>query len=118
MSGNDMVYFYANPAGTGLRVTGQREAEAAVLHLLEHPDAANKMGRMGREFVLQEYHENHQRRDLAKLLEFLSLDETSRRLSQQVAPSRMEIWCRAIAETGARRYRRLVSKVLTRDWQA
>jgi hypothetical protein len=82
ISGNDMVYSFSNPYGTGLRITSRSDAVAAVCHLLDHPDEGELMGQAGKAFVLREYHEDRQREDLEHLLRFLQLDARTRRLSQ------------------------------------
>lgn len=81
VSGNDMVYAFSNPYGTGLRVTQRDEAEAALAHLLNHPNVGDAMGRAGREFVWHEYREDRQREDLRRVLDFLHLDARSRQLT-------------------------------------
>lgn len=80
VSGNDMVYAFSNPYGTGFRVTGRDEAREALTHLLDRPDAGDAMGLAGRDFVLREYHEDLQREDLRRLVAYLQLDGDTRRL--------------------------------------
>jgi len=93
ISGNDMVYAFSNPFGTGLRVTGRDQAEAALRHLLEHPEAGDAMGIAGREFVLREYHEDRQREDLGRLITYLQFDSRSRDLTQIAGTShRQQVW--------------------------
>lgn len=82
ISGNDMVYAFSNPYGTGLRVTGRHQAAAALRHLLERPESGDAMGSAGREFVLREYHEDRQREDLDRLVAYLQLDQRTRDLTQ------------------------------------
>lgn len=93
ISGNDIVYAFSNPCGTGLRVTGRHQAEEALSHLLEQPEVGDAMGRAGRQFVLREYHEDRQREDLDKLVSFLQLDDRTRSLTQSVGTShRQQLW--------------------------
>jgi hypothetical protein len=93
ISGNDTVYTFSNPYGTGLRVTGRNQAEAALQHLLEHPEAGDAMGRAGLEFVLRECHEDQQREDLRRLVAFLQLDGRTRSLMQVGGTShRQQVW--------------------------
>jgi hypothetical protein len=80
VSGNDMVYAFSNPYGTGLRVTSRDEARNALTFLLDRPDAGDAMGTAGRDFVLREYHEDLQREDLRRLVAYLQLDDDTRRL--------------------------------------
>ena len=82
VSGNDLVYAFSNPYGTGLRVTNPDEAEAAVTHLLDHELDGDAMGKAGRDFVRNDYHEDRQREDLHRLLAFLQLDTKSRTLTE------------------------------------
>lgn len=82
VSGNDMVYAFSNPLGTGLRVSNRAEAQVALAHLLDSPDVGDGLGRAGREFVLREYHEDQQRADLRQLIAFLQLDDKTRALTQ------------------------------------
>ncbi|MDZ4688734.1 MAG: glycosyltransferase family 4 protein [Planctomycetaceae bacterium] len=90
ISGNDLVYAFSNPNGTGLRVTQREEATAALGHLLDRPDAGDAMGRAGRAFVLRNYHEDRQREDLRGLIDYLQLDDRSRLLSQVPGTSQGE----------------------------
>jgi glycosyltransferase involved in cell wall biosynthesis len=93
ISGNDMVYAFSNPFGTGLRVTGRREAAAALEHVLDHPEAGDAMGRAGLEFVRQEYHEDRQREDLRRLVAFFQLDGHTRDLTQAAGTThRQQVW--------------------------
>lgn len=82
ISGNDMVYTFSNPYGTGLRVSNRAEGRDALAHLLDMPDAGDVLGRAGTEFVLREYHEDQQREDLRQLIAFLQLDTRTRTLTQ------------------------------------
>ena len=90
VSGNDLVYAFSNPYGTGLRVTNPDEAEAAVTHLLDHVVDGDAMGKAGRDFVRNDYHEDRQREDLHRLLAFLQLDAKSRTLTEAPGTSHHE----------------------------
>lgn len=106
VSGNDMVYAFSNPYGTGLRVSTRPEARAAVEHLLDNPDAADRLGQAGRDFVLREYHEDQQREDLREVVEFLQFDARTRELSQARGTSHTAQRLRDLRDKVARKLRR------------
>lgn len=71
ISGNDMVYKYANPEGTGLRATTFAEARKCLEFLLDTPASCEALGQAGRSFVQAEYHEDRQRCDLVRLVDYI-----------------------------------------------
>jgi hypothetical protein len=106
VSGNDMVYAFSNPYGTGLRVSTRPEAQAAVEHLLDNPYAADRLGQAGRDFVLREYHEDQQREDLREVVEFLQFDARTRELSQARGTSHPAQRLQDLRDKVARKLRR------------
>lgn len=76
LSGNDMIYKFSNPEGTGLRVSSAPEGESALRFVLENPAAGKALGEAGKTFVMAEYHERRQRDDLNHLLGYLQLGES------------------------------------------
>ncbi len=73
ISGTDLVYFYANPPGIGLRVRQLAGMERALTCLLESPSLCDRLGRAGRKFVIDNYTEHQQRTDLNAIMELASL---------------------------------------------
>lgn len=68
VSGNDIIYKYANPEGTGIRVTSADERYDAVLRLLEDAPLCERLGANGRTFVQREFTEENLREDLERLV--------------------------------------------------
>ena len=106
VSGNDMVYAFSNPYGTGLRVSTRREAQAAVEHLLDNPTAAGRLGQAGRDFVFREYHEDQQREDLRRVIDFLQLDPRTRELTRARGTSHQEQLLQDFRDKVARKLRK------------
>ena len=86
LSGNDMVFKYVNPEGTGLRCTTDSERHNSLVHLIERPDLCDAMGKMGRELVVSDYTEDHQKRDLKQIVDFLSVKDSLGNLSNHLPP--------------------------------
>lgn len=68
VSGNDMVYKFSNPDGTGVRVSNAHEGRHAVSRLLRDPVACDRLGAAGRRFVMREYSDDSQRSDIEAIL--------------------------------------------------
>ena len=75
LSGNDVVYKYSNPDATGIRVTTADEAHQALVYLLKNPQLCDRLGANGRQFVLSEFTEKEQRKDLRCMLELLDVTD-------------------------------------------
>lgn len=73
LSGNDMVFKYNNPEGTGLRVFRPHERYEALAGLLRAPDVGDKMGALGKAFVTAERTEQQQAHDLRMILGHVEL---------------------------------------------
>jgi len=75
ISGNDMVYKYANPEGTGLRVHTAQERYTAAIRLIDDPALGDELGRRGQALVLSDFSEAMQCQDLQRLLGYLEIHE-------------------------------------------
>lgn len=73
VSGNDMVFKYINPEGTGVRVFGSKERYFAVKTLISDPGLCDELGRAGRELVIQDYSEPNQSQDIVRVLQYLAV---------------------------------------------
>lgn len=112
ISGNDMVYAFSNPYGTGLRVTHRHEAYTALNFLLDHHDEGDAIGKAGRDLMRNEYHENHQREDIRRVLDFLLLGDKARKLSQLPGTSHGEQVRQDFLDKVTRKVRTLRSRYL------
>lgn len=104
LSGNDMVYKYANPEGTGVRVTTPSERYHALRLLLSDAEVCNQMGRAGRALIVAKYTEAFQRECLATLLEFIRLKARLGGLASSEAPGPIAERLSDIRETARRRW--------------
>jgi glycosyltransferase involved in cell wall biosynthesis len=109
ISGNDMVYKFTNPNGTGLRVTTADEAKKAVDFLIDNPAIADALGQAGRRWVQAEYHEERQKDDLAALVDFTRLDPKVRTATANKAPSKGRERLLDLADKISRHWRTLRS---------
>jgi glycosyltransferase involved in cell wall biosynthesis len=73
LSGNDMVFKYNNPDGTGIRVFRSAERYKALTYLLNNPSVCNAMGAAGRAFVAAERTERNQAQDLSAILSYTEI---------------------------------------------
>ena len=87
LSGNDMVYKFSNPEGTGIRVTTPGECYAAISRLIDDPHLCDTLGAMGKEMILAEYTEKNQYHDLLRIIEYLEIADRLGSLANHVAPS-------------------------------
>src|SRR5439155_21198113 len=92
ISGNDVVYKYSNPDGTGVRVTTAAQCDAALVHLLKNPALCDALGARGRELVLREFVERNQLDDLQQILRVLEIKDAVGPLAEFAAPSRARYW--------------------------
>jgi glycosyltransferase involved in cell wall biosynthesis len=86
LSGNDIIFKFANPEGTGLRCTTGSERHDSLVHLIERPALCDAMGKMGRELVVSDYTEDNQKRDLQHIVDFLSVKDSLGSLSNNLPP--------------------------------
>jgi glycosyltransferase involved in cell wall biosynthesis len=86
LSGNDIIFKFANPEGTGLRCTTASERHDSLVHLIERPELCDAMGKMGRELIVSDYTEDNQKRDLQNLVDFLSVKASLGNLSDNLPP--------------------------------
>ena len=95
ISGNDMVYQFINPEGTGFRVSSPQQCYEAVKCLLGQPELCNKMGALGRKLVLSDYTETNQQADLSRLLDLVALRSTyGKLLAYPAQTARAAAWGR------------------------
>ena len=69
VSGNDMVYAYANPVSAGLRASNATEIYEAVTALICGEDLCRRLGEAGRQLARSEYSEEAQQADLVRLIQ-------------------------------------------------
>jgi hypothetical protein len=81
ISGNDMVYKYANQDGTGIRVTNERQCELAVRHLLNDSELCDELGRRGQRLIIDQYTEITQRKELQAAIDYVLIKDRLRPLS-------------------------------------
>jgi len=110
ISGNDMVYKFANPEGTGLRATTATEARRCLDFLLDRPDVADAFGAAGRRFVVAEYHEDRQREDLVRLIDYLQLGCAGHAVTNLPGSRHWRERLHDLRDRWARRWRRLRSR--------
>ena len=68
LSGNDLIFKFNNPDGTGIRVFRRKERYQALSFLLRNSKICDSMGVAGREFIASERSEHNQRQDLSVIL--------------------------------------------------
>lgn len=68
LSGNDMIFKFNNPEGSGIRAFRSDERHQALSYLLNNPDVCDKMGKAGRAFIAAERTEINQFNDLTMIL--------------------------------------------------
>ncbi len=90
LSGNDTVFKYNNPEGTGVRVFRAHERYAALAGLLQEPAVCDKMGALGKAFVTAERTETEQAHDLRMILGYLDLLNESANVRGPIPPSRAQ----------------------------
>lgn len=105
VSGNDLVFKYGNPEGTGLRVFSNGERYLAVSKLLDSPTLCEKMGRMGRRLVKKSFTEEHQRGDMQDIVELAGILPQLRVHSRP--PSKLSL---ALLRVGEKVQRKLLAK--------
>ncbi len=88
LSGNDMVYKYANPEGTGIRVTTAEERYEALNTLIQDAQLRDSLGQAGLELVLSNYAEKDQKDDLKNLLDYLKLKDPLGKCTAYASPGR------------------------------
>jgi hypothetical protein len=106
ISGNDVVYSYCNPSPVGIRVGTAPEAYQAVVHLLRNPQLCDRLGANGRRFIVSEFTEQEQRKDLGRILEVLTVTRPTGSLMFR-APSRRKESLGALYERFYRKLRAL-----------
>lgn len=70
---DDIYGKYYNPEGTGLRCTNASDCLAALEFLLDHPDARNKMGEMGKKWIDNSFREERQAVYIEQIMEYVNL---------------------------------------------
>jgi len=88
LCGNDIVGKFATPEGTGLRCTTVHECRRAIEWVLDTPQAAAQMGRLGRSFILDRYTEQHQAIALARIVGVHELNKRSMPRAHRVQSDR------------------------------
>jgi hypothetical protein len=114
ITGNDVVYKFVNPDGTGLRVSGRNDAYDALAFLMENPGAGDQLGRAGQDFVRREYSEVNQKQDLQSLIEVLTGRDQGGDVPSYPAATKWSEWSGNIAETARRRWHRFLAMALRR----
>ncbi len=107
ITGNDVVYKFVNPDGTGLRVSRRNEAYDALAFLMENPDAGDQLGSAGQAFVRRECSEVNQKQDLQSLIEVVTGGDQGGDVPSYLAPTKWAEWSGNIWETARRRLCRL-----------
>lgn len=106
ISGNDVVYKFSNPEGTGLRVTSVAEARRCLDFLLDNPSQGDAMGTAARRFVQSEYHEDRQRQDLTQLIDYVRSGIIHEPVGSMAACPRWHERLHDLLDKGSRRWRR------------
>ena len=107
ISGNDMVYKFANPEGTGLRASTVAEARGCLEFLLDQPAIADAFGQAGRRLVLDEYHEDRQKNDLDRLVAYVASGVVPHPITLNPACHRWQEQLEDLCERGARWWRKV-----------
>lgn len=89
LSGNDVVFKYVNPEGTGLRVTSARERRAALDLLLNDHGLCDLLGAAGTDLVRRTFSNKQQQEDLEDLLAYCRVQDRTKPLCDFAPPSRM-----------------------------
>jgi glycosyltransferase involved in cell wall biosynthesis len=110
VSGNDMVYKFSNPDGTGFRVSNAREAQQAVSCLLHDPTLCDQLGKAGRAFVLQEYSDRNQRHDLQAILGLAAINGRMQRAGVLIGTSKWQERLADIRDKVGRKWRQARAK--------
>lgn len=76
LCGDDIIGKFSNPDGFGLRCTTSNECYSAISILLTRPDLAMKMGSLGKQWLRQNFTEQHQQIQLSALLMHINLLRT------------------------------------------
>jgi len=107
LSGNDVVYKYCNPEGTGIRVTTAKERYEALVRLIIDPELCDRLGAIGKEFVLSDYIEQNQRNDLSQALGYLRVKDDLDFAKEYRPPSEAFEWARNVSDKAKRKIRSL-----------
>jgi len=73
ISGNDIVFKYNNPEGTGIRAFYDNERFNAIVRLLGDPELCDRLGDIGRRMIISDYTEINQENDLKLVLNYLGI---------------------------------------------
>lgn len=111
ISGNDMVYKFSNPEGTGLRANTVAEARGCLEFLLDDPAVADAFGQAGRRFVLEEYHEDRQKDDLDRLIAYVAAGVVRHPIALNPARHRWQERLENLRDRGARWWRTIRANV-------
>jgi glycosyltransferase involved in cell wall biosynthesis len=109
ITGNDIVYKFVNPDGTGLRVSRRGDAYDALSFLMSNPEAGDHLGAAGRAFVRSEYSAVNQKQDLQSLVHVLTGGSRWGDVPSYPAPTKWAEWSGNFWETARRRWRRLIA---------
>lgn len=88
VSGNDMIFKYVNPEGTGIRVTTARERYDAIRVLIQDAELGDELGVAGKQLIRSDYTEANQRADLARILSYLEIRDRLGAASANPPPDR------------------------------
>lgn len=110
VSGNDVIYKFHNPEGTGIRVRTGRERREALLALLANPRLCESMGVMGRQFVAAEYSATQLRQDLQRAVTYLQLKDILGPLADHKAATELQETVLEYLERAALKWRRVRTK--------
>jgi hypothetical protein len=97
ITGNDLIYKYANPDGCGLRVTTAKERFDAVSTLLDDPGLCDELGAAGNDNVRRFYSAANLEADLMILIRRRTAIGRLASLSN-AAPSSFEEWLGELRE--------------------
>ncbi len=94
LSGNDIIFKYNNPEGTGIRVFTTKERYEAIIKLINNPQLCDNLGDIGKEMILSDYTEKNQRNDLSKVLNYLRIKNNLGEVTEYTPP---EPWINSIS---------------------
>lgn len=114
LSGNDLIFKYVNPEGTGLRVTTPHECLSALRLLMSNESLCDSLGQRGGALASRHFSLSSQRQDLEELLAYLAMMDRLGGTATTPSPTKHRDWLNWQHEQVLRRLRKVGNLSLRR----